>query len=575
MHRLYLIFLLTFLVFSQTKAQDSTVINKGIELYNRGEYDSSLVIFHTVLDVAKKSDNKKALMIIYNYIGHIHSQKGDHAGALHQYQLLTSTAEETGDNKTLARALINLGALAEEQKDYVKALTIYSKAEEIAIKLNDNALTADCANNKGVVYEQYLQNYPQALKEYNYALNIYTGRNDLQRMGMSYNNIGIVYKYLGQYDKAIEYYQNSLEIGEKTGNQFLIAANMTNIGNVYAMQKNYLKAIDYNKQGLELALKIDALNIVVEAASSIADDYAGMKDYAKAYEWHQKFSSYSDSLFNSERTQQVAELEGKYKSVKNEKEIFQLKEQEKITGLLLQKKKYQLIGFTVIGLLSMIVLILLYNQRILKQKQAQEKAILDAEYKERKRISSEMHDDMGAGLTQITLMSEHARNRPGEHQKEFQDIAVTSRKLISNMSEIVWSLNPENKTLEQLFSYLREQMNKLLEYSGIEFTINFPEISSSILLTNEQRRTFLLVTKEIVNNAVKHSNAKNILIEAVLTNNKLQFIIKDDGIGFDASTSHPGNGMKNIRQRINEIKGDLTIKSDQSGSIFTFSVPIG
>jgi signal transduction histidine kinase len=397
------------------------------------------------------------------------------------------------------------------------------------------------------------------------------------------NNLGIVYKYQGNYPKAVEYYNRSLDIAKSVGHQFLIAANMTNIGNVYAMQKDYLKAIEYNTDGLNTALKINAMNVVVEASGSIAEDYAGMKNYEKAYEWHQKFSQYSDSVFNKERTQQVNELESKYQTAKKEKEITQLKEQQLINQLnivsqkiLLQKRNYQFAGIGGTILLLAVVTFLLYNRQQLKQKQQREKAVFEAEYKERKRISREMHDDIGAGLTQITLMSEHARihNQP-TYVNDLSAIALTSRKLISNMSEIVWSLNPENKTLEQLFAYLREQLNNLLEYSDMDYAIDFDETNAGITLSNEQKRNIILATKEIVHNAVKYSKAKNISIKAAVENDILSFNIEDNGCGFDTSAGFTGNGLRNIKQRIEEIGGQLSINSVKGESTaFVYQLPV-
>jgi len=196
--------------------------------------------------------------------------------------------------------------------------------------------------------------------------------------------------------------------------------------------------------------------------------------------------------------------------------------------------------------------------------------------KERLRISREMHDDIGAGLTQITLMSESAKNKLGvTGNKELDDIGGTSRKLVSNMSEIIWSLNPENKTLDQLWSYLREQLNKQLEYSGMEYSIQLPEQNENITLSNEQRRNILLVTKEIVNNAIKYSKATNIDIKASLENGKISFSIQDDGVGFDTSRKLTGNGLKNIYHRIKELDGELKAESESGkGSSFIYTIPL-
>jgi signal transduction histidine kinase len=185
-----------------------------------------------------------------------------------------------------------------------------------------------------------------------------------------------------------------------------------------------------------------------------------------------------------------------------------------------------------------------------------------------------MHDDIGAGLTQITLMSEAAKL----HQQNIQpleEIAGTSRKLVGSINEIIWSLNPENQSLGQLLAYLREQLNQLLEYSGINYKIDFPENNEAVILTNAQRRNLLLVTKEIVHNAIKHSKARNIKIRCKKEESSIVFEITDDGIGFNVSGNGSGNGLRNIRRRVQELGGELLIQTNNgAGSKFNYSIPV-
>jgi signal transduction histidine kinase len=94
-------------------------------------------------------------------------------------------------------------------------------------------------------------------------------------------------------------------------------------------------------------------------------------------------------------------------------------------------------------------------------------------------------------------------------------------------------------------------------------------------LSNEQRRNILLVTKEIINNAVKYSKARNISVKASLNESKLDFEVADDGAGFDITIKHPGNGLKNIRHRIEELRGVLGVESAPGkGSRFVYSIPL-
>ena len=211
----------------------------------------------------------------------------------------------------------------------------------------------------------------------------------------------------------------------------------------------------------------------------------------------------------------------------------------------------------------------------LEQQKQITRQIIMTEEAERKRIARELHDDIGAGLTRITLMSDAAKNKTNVSAKEIEEIAQTCRRLVGNMGEIVWSLNPENNSLELLMAYMREELHKLLEYSGIAYSLQLPDSDGGIKLNNELRRNILLVTKEVVNNAVKYSQAKNISITAALQNKTLYFTINDDGIGFNESTVRNGNGLRNIRQRIQEIGGSISFSSlEAKGTIVEFSVPI-
>ncbi|GAB2841568.1 hypothetical protein GCM10027043_51330 [Ferruginibacter profundus] len=194
---------------------------------------------------------------------------------------------------------------------------------------------------------------------------------------------------------------------------------------------------------------------------------------------------------------------------------------------------------------------------------------------ERHRISQEMHDDIGAGLTQISLISEAAKDhsRSGtEIKSELDDISSTSRQLVDNIGEIIWALNPQHDTLDKLLAHLREQLNKLLEYTAIDYSIHFPVNTPSIKLNDKQRRNILLVTKEIVHNALKHSKAESLTVTATLKGSRLQFIVADYGTGFDKAVAYKGNGLKNIRRRIEELQGNLVIESETgSGTVFTYS----
>lgn len=242
------------------------------------------------------------------------------------------------------------------------------------------------------------------------------------------------------------------------------------------------------------------------------------------------------------------------------------------------EKNHDWLYFLGAGLIVIIIAILLTRylvQRKLRKKirEFEEQERLN---RERQRISREMHDDIGAGLTQIIMMSEsakHKKSTPGN--RELEDIADTSRRLVNSMSEIIWSLNPENKTLDQLFAYMREQLHKQLEYSGISYTLDLPEGYDNILLRNEQRRNILLVTKEIVNNAIKYSKAGSLTVTASVDGRQVIFTIADNGEGFNPEQVSGGNGLRNIRHRVEELGGQLELRAAPGeGCYFRYVIPV-
>lgn len=191
--------------------------------------------------------------------------------------------------------------------------------------------------------------------------------------------------------------------------------------------------------------------------------------------------------------------------------------------------------------------------------------------RERRRISMEMHDDIGARLTQITLISELAKHQ-SQKEDSLNQIAKTSREVVHSMNEIIWSLNPDHKTFDQLMSYLRDQLHNILEPAGMEYQIDLPE-QGEFTLNYAVVRNLILLIKEGTNNVIKHANATTIEIKGKYDNKILEICINDNGIGFEVTQATAGNGLKNMAKRVNEMKGHWEIWSEKNrGTRLTFQI---
>jgi signal transduction histidine kinase len=177
-----------------------------------------------------------------------------------------------------------------------------------------------------------------------------------------------------------------------------------------------------------------------------------------------------------------------------------------------------------------------------------------------------MHDDVGASLTRISILSELAKNRPevqGETRQWLSQISDTSRNVMEEMSQIIWALNPKNDTLEGLVAYIRRFANEYLEPTEIRCSFNFPSELPARALSVEVRRNIYLVFREALHNVVKHSGAKRVDLRLKVEDLRLKIVIKDDGKGFDPDKLElPGNGLVNMKKRMKDIGGEMVIRSE-------------
>ena len=194
----------------------------------------------------------------------------------------------------------------------------------------------------------------------------------------------------------------------------------------------------------------------------------------------------------------------------------------------------------------------------------------------RSKIAADLHDDIGAGLTEISIMGEViSRKLPDESKEivtsEIDRIGTTSRHLIASMSDIVWLVNPKRDSLFDLISRLGDSFKETLHAGDINFTTQNLESLKNIRLSMEYRQNLFLIFKEALNNSLKYSGGSEISLNVDLSGRKLMMQVVDDGKGFDTSQTSDGNGLRNMKDRAARIKGSVTIDSAPgSGTTISF-----
>jgi len=180
-------------------------------------------------------------------------------------------------------------------------------------------------------------------------------------------------------------------------------------------------------------------------------------------------------------------------------------------------------------------------------------------------IAADLHDSIGSGLTEISILSELAANdlqtSPDSVTGRLKTISNTSRELIDKMSDIVWMINPKRDSLNDLILRLKSSYSELLPQMGISFKTKNLESVDNVKLPMEYKQNLFLIFKEGINNSIKHSKSTNISLEANIIDSKLELILSDNGIGISDSYKSMGNGIINMKTRAGNIKGKLIIET--------------
>ncbi len=195
------------------------------------------------------------------------------------------------------------------------------------------------------------------------------------------------------------------------------------------------------------------------------------------------------------------------------------------------------------------------------------------------RLAADLHDNIGSGLTEISILSELAAKDveqfPQRSSQELKTISDISRQLVDGMSDIVWIVNPKRDTLYDLMIRLKDSYNDLLASLGIAFKTNNIEKLKEVKLPIEFKQNLYLIFKEGLNNSIKHSKCSRIYLEANLHGDVLELSLSDNGVGITDNKYYYGNGMKNIETRAISIGGKLKWKSTSEGTVIRFVGKIG
>lgn len=198
--------------------------------------------------------------------------------------------------------------------------------------------------------------------------------------------------------------------------------------------------------------------------------------------------------------------------------------------------------------------------------------------RERLRIAQDIHDDLGARVTEISLSAAMAQGRadlPETARAEFGRVSQMTRELVSALYETVWAVNPENDNLDALANYLCQMANQLCSQARLRCRLEVPDLPPQAPLSSQVRHHLIMAVKEALHNVIKHAHASEVRLRITLAQSLLTIAVQDDGCGFDLPACRPGFGLANLKRRLQDIGGEVTVESQCGlGTTVSLRLPV-
>jgi len=468
-----------------------------------------------------------------------------------------------------------------KSKNYNKAFYYTNMALDASLKIKDSVHIVKSYNRLGTFYYAK-KNVDSAKFFYRKVIYFKDNPNIVKGVSTAFNNLGVIAQYEDNYPLAKYYAQEALNIKKREQDTLGITSMNINLANLYYNEKKYKVAIDKYldaEKWIEKDNSLDALSIKKAIYDNLSLSYDSLGDYKMAYQHLLKFRDVNKEINENIINKNFAETEAKYNLAREEQKT----ETERNNALRTQFLFYGLAFFT---LTFFILVLIFYKNYKLKQQNKLEQvqndvqtriinATIDAKEKERKTIAEILHDSVSALLSSANLHLQASKAQlnskaPVEITKAQQIVGEASVKIRDLSHELISSV-----LLKFGLAFAVHDMCE--KYSNSKFTLMSD--ANGIKRYNQKFEIKIYnIIEELVNNIIKHSNAKNASI--MLTEregDKLIIQIIDDGKGFDIKRARKKNGLglSHIEARIKVMNGVFNINSKKGeGTSIFISAPI-
>lgn len=509
---------------------------------------------------------------VYAERAEIATNEGKYAEAIDLLLKARKLQEASGEISALRATLPNLGVTYLYLEMYDEALKCFEDAEKTAAQLNDERIKAFVYSQRATIYKKKKE-YSRAVKDLTSAIKIYEAMGGGYLLPGSYARLGEVYFDMDSIRQAYTYATraDSLYRSDMEAEELFHHPSNVLLGKIYLKRKEFPKVIISATQGMHEA-EISDPKLIAELAEyhrQLALALEGQHRFQDALSHFKTYKTLSDSLFNTESLQKTRVAALTYDFEKQQQaDRLRIKELE---NQKLKNTKNILIALSV--LVSMAIIYITWSNKQLRRRNKQivaknreiEKALDKGQRIERKRVASELHDNLNTKLAAIrwNVESMNTSDFDAFNQKIHKRISEMVNDAYKDVRLISHNMLPSELETQGLTEALRILVNKLGDNDGIRFVLETGENISR--LPQKVEHQLYNIALELVNNAIKHSEASLVTISLTRQAEGLCLSVTDNGIGIPAGRKNDGRGFHNLASRAEAVKGIFKIESPAEG----------
>lgn len=559
-----------FLQFDQLSDRElvERVNEQWYQLYSK-DFDKAKALGQRALIISEKARYDTLAATTLKNLGIVSYSQGKYEEALDYYQRSLDAYKRLDDASGQGRVLNELAIFASKNEQPEKAFAYLDQAALLCGKARDSICFITSLDNRGLLHLRRGQLAP-ADSLFKKVLLLRQKCRDSIGLGYVLANLATVATERKRFEEATDYLQQSTTIRQQINDLQGVAVNINNLGEILLLAGKPEAAILPFKESLQKSTALAFNDLRRHTMQQLTTAYTQLGQYQEALEWQQQAHRLQDSLFNGERTAQIAEMQEKYATVQREEALTRekLRVRQRTSAVIL-------LGLSSI-LLAISLLFVYYRQKQTRQANHLREQLLRSESdnrlrEDRLRISRDLHDHLGAELTLIgAALSQQANQSALPQQQALQEIQQDTRKVMSELRETIWAIRAEEDTIPGLAVRLRSYAGRLSDTCTLHLSWS-PELADSHLRPSHLLHLFR-IAQESINNAIRHGQANEITLRFT-HQPTLAMEITDNGAGFDPDTTSNGYGLPNMQARAEEMGATFKLTSTPQGTSIVVTLP--